>query len=133
MRTLMILMAVNLAMAGSTGAETQAKANDQAPCIGVISSTCALALRGNFGQEVITLEATSGQTGELASDAAQADRLHALAEGLGGVCRASSDVTTRTRYLPLWRMQRKVSGRYPGARQCCSLCSGWARRAFGPR
>jgi hypothetical protein len=58
-------------MAAGTNADTQAKANDHAPCIGENASTFAPALRGEFGQTVIKPEATSGRTGEVASGAAR--------------------------------------------------------------
>jgi hypothetical protein len=71
MRKLLILAVVVMAMAAGTSADIQAKANDQAPCIGENASTFAPALRGDFGQNVIKPEATSGQTGEVASGAAR--------------------------------------------------------------
>jgi len=71
MRKLLIFAAVVLTLAAGTSPDTQAKANDHAPCIGENASTFAPALRGAFGQQVIKPEATAGDTGEVASGAAR--------------------------------------------------------------
>jgi hypothetical protein len=71
MRKLLIIAIVVLALVAGTSADIQAKADEHAPCIGQNASTFTPALRGDFGQQVIKPEATSGETGEVASGAAR--------------------------------------------------------------
>jgi hypothetical protein len=61
-----------VAMTASQGADAAwAKANHAAPCIGENASSAAPELRGDFGQGIVSPEARAGQTGDVASNAAQ--------------------------------------------------------------
>jgi hypothetical protein len=73
MRRLLLVAAMVVTVVIGMTTETQAKANDAAPCIGENASTFAPALRGDFGQGIVAPEAQAGLTGETASTNARDD------------------------------------------------------------